>query len=71
VSAPDRTDRKLLRIEEVSDRTGVPLGTLRYWRWQGTGPASYKLGRRVVYDLAAVDAWLDEQRQQSHGPRPA
>ena len=31
-------DRTLLRIEEVSDRTGVPPATLRYWRHLGRGP---------------------------------
>lgn len=51
----------LLRIEEVSAESGIPINTLRYWRAQGTGPQSAKIGRRVMYRRADVDAWLREQ----------
>ena len=59
----------LLRIKEVEARTGVPEATLRYWRYltsagTPTGPASFKLGRRVVWDAAECDAWIAEQRRQ-------
>ncbi len=56
---------------------GVPVteNTLRHWRYltsagKPTGPRYYKIGSKVVYDLAAVDEWLDEQRQQG-GARSA
>lgn len=54
---------KLLRIEEVSDQTGVPVETLRYWRKRdkGEGPKSAKLGRRVVYRESDVEAWVNAQ----------
>lgn len=52
---------ELLRIEQVSERTGVPVNTLRYWRQLGTGPKSARLGRRVVYRATDVDAWIDAQ----------
>src|SRR4051794_29028885 len=64
-------DRTLLRIEEVADRTGIPIATLRFWRSRGEGgPASFKLGRRVVFDAADVNAWIEAQRRQG-GARPA
>lgn len=47
---------------EVSAQTLVPVGTLRYWRHIGTGPESFKLGRRVVYRQSAVDAWIAAQQ---------
>ena len=40
---------KLLRLPEVAALTGIPENTLRFWRHQGTGPKSAKLGRRLVY----------------------
>lgn len=46
-------------IAEVSERTGVPVATLRYWRHQGTGPKSFRIGKRVVYRTEDVQAWLD------------
>jgi DNA-binding transcriptional MerR regulator len=42
--------------------TGIPIETLRYYRWKNIGPASWRLGRRVVYDRGDVERWLDEQR---------
>ena len=59
-------DHKLLRIEDVAALTGVAPATLRYWRWRdrGEGPASFRLGRRVVWDAAEVDAWISKQRKQ-------
>lgn len=62
--------RTVLRPDEVHEHTGVSVETLKYWRTHGRGPRWYKLGRRVVYDLAAVDAWLDEQRAAT-GTGPA
>lgn len=48
----------LLGAKEVSDITGVPMGTLRYWRHSNIGPASFTLGRRVVYRRAEVFRWI-------------
>ena len=52
---------KLLRLPEVAELTGLPVNTLRFWRHQGTGPRSIKLGRRVVYRECDVVAWIEEQ----------
>lgn len=48
---------------EVSQMTGLPKGTLRYFRSTNQGPASFTLGRRVVYRLAEVQRWIAEQEQ--------
>ena len=54
---------RLLRMEDVSDMTGVPVNTLRYWRQKGAGfgPVSVRIGRRVVYREADVEAWIAAQ----------
>lgn len=49
----------LLTIEEVAARIRRPEATLRYWRHKGEGPKSFKIGSRVMYKAADVDAWLD------------
>jgi predicted DNA-binding transcriptional regulator AlpA len=51
----------LLNIAETSARTRTPEATLRFWRYQGVGPKSFKVGRRVMYKRADVDRWLEEQ----------
>jgi prophage regulatory protein len=53
----------LMSPPEVSERLGVPDSTLRYWRHLGEGPEYMKVGRRVRYERASVDAWLDSQRR--------
>lgn len=55
----------LLTLREVAKLLRVPEGTLRYWRHCGTGPTSYKIGRRVRYLRRDVHAWLRGQRSGS------
>jgi DNA-binding transcriptional MerR regulator len=40
---------------------GLPESTLRYWRYLGTGPSSYRLGRHTFYDIADLDAWIEAE----------
>lgn len=35
---------------------------LAQWRHKGTGPAFYRLGRKIVYRGADLNAWADDQR---------
>ncbi len=51
----------LLTTKDLSAETGVPEATLRYWRHRDEGPASFRVGRRVVYRRAAVEEWLNAQ----------
>lgn len=60
-----------LRTDEVSAMTGIPVGTLRYYRNRGEGPPSYKLGGTVVYDREPLQEWWDEQRRSTSSTRPS
>lgn len=57
----DTTD--LLTITEAAELLRAPVATLRYWRHLGTGPASLRLGRHVLYRREDVRAWIDAQRE--------
>ncbi len=35
--------------------------TLRYWRHRGDGPPSARIGRRVVYRVRDIEAFIDAQ----------
>lgn len=48
-------------IEEASEFLRVPVSTLRYWRSTNTGPKSARVGGRVMYRQADLEAWLNEQ----------
>lgn len=52
---------ELVDARQVSALTGVPVGTLRYWRHADIGPASFTLGRRVVYRRDEVLRWIRER----------
>ena len=41
----------------------TPVATLRYWRHLGTGPRSFRLGRRVLYRRDDLRTWIDAQRE--------
>jgi predicted DNA-binding transcriptional regulator AlpA len=53
---------KILNTFEVSEITRVPPTTLRWWRHQGIGPRSLRLGpRKVMYRESDVLAWIEDQ----------
>jgi Helix-turn-helix domain len=44
---------------------GVAQATLSKMRCWGGGPEYLKLGRKVVYDRGALDAWRNERRARN------
>lgn len=54
---------KHLNQLELSRRWNVSHRTLERWRWQRKGPPYLKLGRRVAYEIAAVEAFESSQRR--------
>ena len=51
---------KLLKIGEVSELLGIPVGTLYQWRYTGKGPRAARLGRHLRYRPADVEGWVEE-----------
>jgi len=54
-----------VKIDGASEISGVPVGTLRFYRATNQGPRSYTVAGRLWYDVADLEAWLDEQKAQS------
>ncbi|WP_040686512.1 helix-turn-helix transcriptional regulator [Nocardia vinacea] len=56
------TDR-YLQAKDCEALTGIPAATWRYWAHIGNdiGRRSFKLGRRRVWRLSVVEAWITEQ----------
>lgn len=48
---------KWLTPGDLSDRWGIPAPTLAGWRYQGKGPAFFRLGGHVRYRLEDVEAY--------------
>jgi excisionase family DNA binding protein len=60
-----RREPELLTITEAAELLRAPVATLRYWRHLGTGPRSFRLGRRVLYRRDDLQAWVEEQLGRS------
>jgi hypothetical protein len=50
--------RPLATARELAQFLSVPEGTLRMWRYHGTGPRFCKVGHAVRYSWDDVEAWL-------------
>jgi predicted DNA-binding transcriptional regulator AlpA len=61
MTSPNDRDRLISDIE-ASQRYGFALKTWRNWRFNGKGPAVYKIGRTCRYKISDIEAWLDSHR---------
>jgi predicted DNA-binding transcriptional regulator AlpA len=57
--------RQLLNVLEAAKYLRMAPQTLAKMRCEGTSPPFIKVGRRVLYDLAEIDSWLDQRRRRS------
>lgn len=51
-----------MTTDEVAELCRTSPETVRYWRHIGKGPASFKLGRRVLYAREDVEAHVRAAR---------
>ena len=68
---PDRTPNvlfpsvelssRLLSTDEVARILVVPVSTLYAWRYKGTGPKAYRVGKHLRYRLADILDWLEHE----------
>lgn len=55
------TQEVFLSMEDLADRYGVKLQTVRSWRMTGYGPRGFKVGSLVRYPLTECVKWEAEQ----------
>ena len=53
---------KYLTTEEVAELLRTSPESVRWWRHTNKGPATVKVGRRVLYPEADLLAWIDEHK---------
>jgi predicted DNA-binding transcriptional regulator AlpA len=60
-----------LRTEDASALCGLPVASLTTLRSRGGGPVFLKVGRRVVYRRADLQAWMESNpRKSTSDPGP-
>jgi excisionase family DNA binding protein len=52
---------KLFGIEPAAEMLSISVPTMRFWIHKGTAPAHVKIGKRLYWREADIDAWIDEQ----------
>lgn len=62
---------QLLTIEEAASELNVSVATLRYWRVNGRGPRSARLGRRVMYRQSDLEQWVADRFADARTRTPA
>jgi predicted DNA-binding transcriptional regulator AlpA len=55
----------VMNAAEAAKLLGISISTLAKMRLYGTGPGYSKLGRRVVYRLEELEAWIAANRYES------
>lgn len=66
--ATTATGRRLSEREAAQYLGPVSVRTLQDWRVQGVGPAYSKLGKRVAYDVADLEAFVAKSRVTPKAP---
>jgi excisionase family DNA binding protein len=59
-SRPAREQTRLLTSQEAARFLRIPLNTLYQLRSKGTAPLAVRIGRRVQYRLADLEAYVEE-----------
>lgn len=58
----DNSEERFLTTDEVAVILRTVPGTLRYWRYMGKGPRSFRAGKKVLYDRADLAAWIEQSK---------
>jgi len=54
--------KRYLTEEEASRYLSMSVHTLRQWRSKSIGPDYLRVGTRVIYDIKALDDWVEQFR---------
>jgi excisionase family DNA binding protein len=54
---------RLLSTDEVARLLVVPVATLYCWRYKGTGPKAFRVGKHLRYRLDDVIEWLELKKE--------
>lgn len=63
--AGPRPPRRLASAKDISKQLGIPLTSIYDRTREGRIPGAIRIGRRILYDLDKLEAWLDEGGEYS------
>lgn len=59
------SDREILTTREVSAEYPFAEGTLKYWRGANQGPASFVVGKRILYRRSEIERFIAEKEKET------
>jgi hypothetical protein len=65
----DHAPEPLADLASVAKWLAVPVSTLRKWRFEGSGPLSFRIGRHVRYRRSDVEHGSNSARTQTSDDR--
>ncbi|SFG89549.1 Helix-turn-helix domain-containing protein [Streptomyces mirabilis] len=65
------TEAAFLNLPKAAEYLGISPNTLYVWRHRRQGPPSFRMGRRVMYRITTLDAWVRAQEQADSRSNPA
>ncbi|WP_346158720.1 helix-turn-helix domain-containing protein [Streptomyces roseiscleroticus] len=69
--ADQAPETAFLNLPKAAEYLGISPNTLYVWRHRRQGPPSFRMGRRVMYRITALDAWVQAQEQADSRSNPA
>lgn len=54
---------KLLTLSETAELINRSPETLRYWVSRGEAPPSFRIGKRRMFKVEDVEAWIEEHAE--------
>jgi excisionase family DNA binding protein len=60
----EHDEDRLWSVTDVARYLGVSKNTVYYWRSEGLGPRSRRIGKHVRYRREDVIAWVDAQPER-------
>jgi predicted DNA-binding transcriptional regulator AlpA len=56
--------QRLLTIEDVAALLHLTPAAIHKYRYRGEGPRGYRVGKRILFAVADVTAWLESRREE-------
>jgi excisionase family DNA binding protein len=62
---------RMLSPTDLASYLGIPVSTIYQWRYQGSGPPGFRVGKHVRFRWSDVEEWLESVADQEtpHGLR--
>ncbi len=57
--------QQLIDLETLATYLGVPVATVYDWRARRLGPPAYRIGKRLMFAVPDVQAWMEQRRDPS------